>query len=408
MTHRTATLLTCLAAATLITAPVNAQTLDLDPIAGGLGRLVGGGVAPGRPGEFFAIDARQSATGSIWIVDLPTGSVNPTPFLQVSGVSTGGEQGLLGLAFDPDFQSNGKLYVNYTDGDGTTIVQRFAVSPDDPDQAQPDGPDNIILELSQPAANHNGGWMTFGPDDQLYIATGDGGGSFNQYDTAQDINDLHGKLLRIDPSRTGNGYSSPADNPFVGQAGADEIWAYGLRNPWRNSFDSETGDLWIADVGQNSREEINSQPDTSTGGENYGWDYKEGELVLETPVPADVVDPIYQYDHSVGQSITGGYVYRGELLDSEMVGRYFFADFITGRVWSLEYDGSDVVDVMEHTADLIPDGQNGIGNISSFAEGADGELYLMTIDGNLYQIVPEPATMLLLAGGGLAILRRRR
>ncbi len=387
------------------------QNLQLETVTGGLGRAVSGAMAPGRPGEMFVVNARTGTTGSIQIVDLATGSVNPTPFLEIPNVTTASEQGLLGLVFDPGFATNGMFYVNYTTtgggAAGQTIVERYQVSAGDPDVADP-ASGSLVLSIDQPRANHNGGWMDFDPDgESLYIATGDGGGGFDPDENAQNTSTLLGKLLRIDPNTTGSGYTVPVDNPFVGQAGDDEIWAYGLRNPWRNSFDRQTGDLWIADVGQNEIEEINFQPAGSNGGENYGWDFKEGNDVLKTPVPADVVDPIYTYPHADGESITGGYVYRGDLLGEPMQGRYFFGDFISKRIWSLEFDGTDVTDVMEHTSDLVPSSTE-IGLISSFVEDADGELYLLTLDGTLYAIVPEPATLLLLAGGSLVALRRRR
>jgi glucose/arabinose dehydrogenase len=367
--------------------------------ASGLARPVYLTPAPGDNDRLFVLEQH---TGRIQILDRQTGQVLPDPFLDLSGLSTGNEQGLLGLAFDPNFAQNGYFYVNYTDTRPQTNIVRYQVSGDpnvaDANSAQP------ILSFSQPQSNHNAGWMHFGPSDgMLYIATGDGGagddsGSGHTPGTgnAQDVTDnLLGKLLRIDvssdafPEDANRNYAIPPTNPFVGQVGDDEIWAYGLRNPWRNSFDRLTGDLYVADVGQGAREEINFQPAGSGGGENYGWRLREGTIA--TPgvggaKPPGSVDPIYDYPHdaspSGGFSVTGGYVYRGPIQALE--GHYFFADYVSQQVWSLKYDGQNVSDFQFRSGQIVPD-TGSLGGIASFGEDHDGQLYLMNLDGDIFR-----------------------
>ena len=231
-------------------------------------------VAP--PNDFdriFIVEQRSGSTGRIRIFNLDTNTLNSTPFLSLT-VSTSSEQGLLGLAFHPNYDQNGQFYVNYTASNGDTYIKRYTVS-SNPDIAD-SGSGYTIMTIDQPYTNHNGGWLGFGPDGYLYIGTGDGGSGGDPGNRAQDItNQKLGKMLRIDVDG-GLPYSNPPSNPFVGITGDDEIWAYGLRNPWRCSFDSETGDLWMGDVGQNAYEEVSFQPVTSTGGENYGWRCYEG------------------------------------------------------------------------------------------------------------------------------------
>ena len=295
--------------------------------------------------RLFIVEQGAGGSARIKILNLGTQTVNTTPFLTISGITTGGERGLLGLAFHPDYSTNGYFFVNHTDAAGDTIVERYTVSADpnvaDPNSAMP------VLGIGQPDSNHNGGWLGFGPDGYLYIATGDGGGTGDPNENGQDLSSLLGKMLRIDvnaddfPGDANANYGIPADNPFVGVAGRDEIWAYGLRNPWRNSFDRETGDLYIADVGQASWEEVNVQPANSTGGENYGWDCYEGNHEYETTGcgdPNTMTFPVYEYSHSDGCSITGGYVYRGSQI-CDLRGTYFFADYCNDTIWSFRYDG---------------------------------------------------------------------
>ncbi|HEY1077569.1 MAG TPA: PQQ-dependent sugar dehydrogenase [Fontimonas sp.] len=291
--------------------------------------------------------------------------------------SSAGEQGLLGLAFDPAYASNGRIYINRTidaaqaSGDrDATLIARFS-----PGDGGPLATETPLLEFEQPASNHNGGWLGFGRDGLLYIASGDGGGSGDPGNNAQNLDSLLGKILRID---TNGGI--PSGNPFVNSAGRrGEIWAYGLRNPFRNGFDRATGELWIADVGQQEIEEI----DIGVAGGNYGWRKFEGTQVYndDDPTPANAIAPLYEYDHGGGRcSITGGTVYRGSAIP-DLVGRYVFADFCSRQVWALRRDG-DAVAVIE--LGTVP------GQPSSFGEDADGELYITAFDGRIYKIVPAP------------------
>ena len=326
----------------------------------------------------------EQHTGRIKILRLANGSIAPTPFLQITGLLTGNEQGLLGLAFHPEFAANRTFFVNLTApggafNRGVTQVRRYRVSADR-DIADPSTATNVIT-YDQPFANHNGGWIDFGPGDGfLYIASGDGGNANDPGKRSQSLTELLGKLLRIDvdgddfPGDPNRNYAVPASNPFASRADArPEIWAFGLRNPWRCSFDRETGDLYIADVGQDRFEEVNVQPASSTGGENYGWRLKEGQhqTGLDPVGPQPLVDPIHEYPHDDGLAIIGGYVYRGTRI-AGLQGTYFFADH-TGRVWSLRFDGTRVSEFTERTAELFPSG--GLEGISSFGEDAAGELY---------------------------------
>jgi glucose/arabinose dehydrogenase len=338
----------------------------------------------------------EQHTGRIKILRLANGSINPTPFLQIGGLLSGNEQGLLGLAFHPEFATNGTFYVNLTVpggafGRGITQVRRYRVS-SDRDIADPSTATNVIT-FDQPFANHNGGWIDFGPRDGfLYIAAGDGGSANDPGNRAQNLREVLGKLLRIDvngddfPGDPDRNYAVPASNPFVGRADArPEIWAFGLRNPWRCGFDRETGDLYIADVGQDRFEEVNVQPASSTGGENYGWRLREGkhETGLDPVGAQRLADPIHEYSHDDGLAIIGGYVYRGTLI-AGLEGMYFFADH-TGRVWSLRFDGTRVSEFTERTAELF--GSDGPQGISSFGEDAAGELYITDVfAGTLHKV----------------------
>jgi len=272
-------------------------------------------------------------TGALKVIDSGQISV----FLDLSpAVSTESERGLLGVAFHPQYAANGRFFVNYTDRQGDTVIAEFRVS-SDPNRADPTS-ERVILTIAQPYANHNGGQIAFGPDGYLYIGTGDGGSSGDPLDAGQDLSTLLGKLLRIDVAGE-EPYAVPASNPFVGRSGArSEIWAYGLRNPWRFSFDRLTGDMWIADVGQNAWEEVNLQPAASPGGENYGWRLMEGSHCYNPPTNCNdttLTPPLLEYSHAsgLGRSVTGGYVYRGEALPA-LQGAYIFGDFVSGRVWA--------------------------------------------------------------------------
>jgi glucose/arabinose dehydrogenase len=327
------------------------------------------------------------------------GTTLATDFLDIrNAVVSGGEQGLLGLAFAPD-NSSGRFFINFTDRAGNTVVARFRRS-SDPLVADPasrfdlrwggaTGPTSI----AQPFTNHNGGHLAFGPDGFLYIGLGDGGSANDPQNRAQNPSELLGKMLRIDVNvgdSHPSGYQTPPDNPFVSGGGISarpEIWAFGLRNPWRYTFDPPArggnGALVIGDVGQNAWEEVDYEP-AGKGGRNYGWRNREGahdNVTSQAPIFRPLTEPIHEYSHAVGQSITGGYVYRGRLLGSAYAGRYFFADFVQGRVWSmaLTIDAqreARAASVLEHTADL--GGSSQIGSISSFGVDADGELYLVS------------------------------
>jgi glucose/arabinose dehydrogenase len=293
----------------------------------------------------------------------------------------GNEEGLLGLAFDPDYQENGYFYVYYSaDNPRRSVLSRFSLDQEDTDVADP-GSEVIIMEVEQPFPNHNGGQLAFGPDGYLYVGLGDGGSAGDPEGNGRNLGTLLGSILRIDVSGlSGPGdYEIPADNPFVGTAGArEEIWAFGLRNPWRFSFDSETGLLWAGDVGQGSWEEI----DIIAKGANYGWNTMEG---LHCFSPASGCDqsglalPIFEYDHSEGRcSVTGGYVYRGDQIPS-LQGYYIYGDFCTGDIWALTYDGSAVTDNMLLT-------ESGL-SITSFGEDLAGNLYVLDRQGGIYALV---------------------
>jgi glucose/arabinose dehydrogenase len=352
------------------------------------------------------------------ILVLSEGAVLGTPFLDLSTLVTaeGNEQGLLGLAFHPDFAENGFFYVNYTepesnpppdcppppaDCDANTVVARYRVSENDPNLADPSSA-QVFLRLNQPRRNHNAGALAFGPDGYLYVALGDGGGAGDPYENAQDLGTLLGSILRIDvdgspPAEPNDlcgpdpGYGLPSDNPFVDQAGAcDEIWAYGLRNPWRFSFDRETGDLFIGDVGQNEIEEIDFQPATSLGGENYGWKCFEGTIEYDNDPPCQgpLEDPILEYTHDEGRAVTGGYRYRGDLFP-KLLGVYFYADYAFGKVWGTvpRCDGAWESRLLLNENFLI----------STFGEDEAGELYLTRFEpssatSEILHLMPAPGS----------------
>jgi len=308
-------------------------------------------------------------------------------FLDIAGlVGFGGEQGLLGLAFSPTYATDRKFYVNYTNNAGDTIIARYFASPGNPDLATPNG--QIVLTIGQPFSNHNGGRIAFGPDGYLYIGMGDGGSGGDPEGNGQDIEVLLGKILRIHVNGLSPTYTNPPDNPFVGGPGRDEIWAYGMRNPWGLMFDSETGDLYVVDVGQGDWEEVNVQPASSSGGENYGWNIMEGRHCYEPPSDCDetgLVLPVHEYSHSAGCSVTGGTVYRGAI--PSIQGHYFFADFCTERIWSFVWDGGGgITDFTDRTADLAPGGGRTIDSISGFGTDALDELYICDLGGEVFRI----------------------
>jgi hypothetical protein len=293
---------------------------------------------------------------------------------------------LLGLAFDPSFATNGRFVVHYTDLAGATTLSRFQVSLADPNQADP-ASEAVILTATQPFSNHNGGQVAFGPDGFLYLGLGDGGGSGDPENRGQDLTELLGSILRIDVG-AGDPYGVPADNPFAGEPSArPEVWSYGLRNPWRFSFDRATGDLYIADVGQSQREEINvsTLAEGAGRGMNFGWSIMEGSLCFRgTGCDTNGLTlPAFEYSHAEGCSVTGGYVYRGSAIPA-LQGHYFYADFCQGWVRSFRYADGVVNDLTSWPA-LSPGGL-----VTSFGEDAAGELYVLEAGGRVFKIVPEP------------------
>ncbi len=359
--------------------PDEPVSVSLQPVAQGLSAPVFLTAPPGDRDRLFVVERG----GAIRIVR--AGSVLSAPFLDVAGVITaGGEQGLLGLAFHPGYASNGRFYVNYTDTLGHTQIVRYRVSAN-PDVADP-GSAFPILTVEQPYSNHNGGMIAFGPEDgMLYVGMGDGGSGGDPQNHGQNRMTLLGDLLRLDVD-VGSPYAIPADNPFVGSLSvANEIWASGLRNPWRFSFDAANGDLYIGDVGQGEREEVSYQPASSDGGENYGWRIMEGTRCYNPSsgcATTGLTLPIHEYDHSDGCSITGGYVYRGGAYPA-LQGRYFFADYCRSWLRSFVVVGGAVAGLQDHSATAGP-----VSGTSSFGEDGAGELYIVSLtQGTIRRIV---------------------
>jgi glucose/arabinose dehydrogenase len=319
--------------------------------------------------------------GQIFVYE--NGGILPAPFLDIQSlVSCCGEQGLLSVAFHPRFRENGYFFVNYTNANGDTTVARYSVSTSDSDVADPSSA-SILLTIKQPFNNHNGGELQFGPDGYLYIGMGDGGGGGDPFNNAQNLSSLLGKILRIDVD-SGVPYAIPHSNPFAATGGSSQpaVWAYGLRNPWRFSFDRQTGDLWIADVGQDLFEEVDLQPRTSKGGENYGWRKMEGMHCynpLSNCLDASMTLPILEYSHVNGNcSITGGYRYRGSRFPS-MQGLYFFGDYCSGVIWGATQNGDGTWSARQLLKTSL--------SITTFGEDVDGELYVADGTGSIYSIV---------------------
>ena len=362
--------------AVLIALPVMmaGQELRTIPVAEGLPAPTDIQHAGDGSGRLFVV--QQS--GAIRIIR--DGAVLPQPFLDIgSRVSCCGERGLLGLAFPPGYAESGRFYVNYTDTAGNTVIAQYRVT-ENPDVA--DAASEVpLLTVNQPFANHNGGQLRFGPGGDLYISTGDGGGAGDTQNNAQRLDTLLGKILRIDVEDEPGQVRIPPSNPFVDQAGARaEIWAYGLRNPWRISFDRGNGDLWIADVGQNLYEEVNYQPSSSRGGENYGWRLMEG-LHCFNPSPCDpqgLALPVVEYDRSNGAcSVTGGFVYRGHGSPG-LRGTYLYADFCNGRIWGVDHLDTDWTNRLLLDSDFL---------ITTFGEDEAGEVYVADArDGRIYRL----------------------
>ena len=341
------------------------------------GGLEGALLVTGRPGDprLFVVEQRGL------VRTIAGGRLEPEPFLDLRDLTEArGEQGLLGLAFHPRHASNGLLYVNYTDAGGTTRIVELATSPDGSRALRDSARE--LLAVEQPFANHNGGHLAFGPDGKLYVGLGDGGSGGDPEDHGQRLDTLLGAILRIDVDRRAAGlpYAVPADNPFVGQAGArPEIWAFGLRNPWRFSFDPQTGYLWIGDVGQDRIEEIDRVPATAEGaGANFGWNRLEGNALFdpqERAVTGGVATaPVAQYGRADGCSVTGGYVYRGDAVP-DLDGRYVYGDFCTGRIWTLNADGEPGRPQEITGAIGAP-----LTNLTSFGTDNAGNVYAVTGD----------------------------
>lgn len=363
--------------------PPDASAFTLVEVLSGLRNPLYATGAGDDSGRLFVMEQ----AGRIWI--LQNDILQNTPFLDLSGIVSqdvlGGysERGLLGLAFHPNFAENGQFFVNYTDRGGTSVVARYRVSEDDLNVADPDSAE-VLLTLGQPYANHNGGHMDFGPDGYLYISFGDGGAANDPLAAGQNPGTLLGTLLRIDVDTSGEGraYGIPADNPVAeNPMFAPEVWAFGLRNVWRFSFDSATGDLYMGDVGQSNWEEINFEPADSAGGNNYGWLAFEGRVRYRGPDPiTETVMPIAVYDHAGGNcSVTGGYVYRGSSIP-EIDGYYFYSDYCSGRLWSA-YRSTDG----EWQSGVVLETNR---SSSSFGVDDDNELYLVDYSGTLLRFEP--------------------
>ncbi len=359
--------------------------MDWDPsrVAVGFSTLT---TVPGRP---LAIANAGDGSGRIFVAEqggrvylIRNAHVVATPFLDVSGqVSGGGEQGLLGLAFHPRFTTDHRVFVDYTDRTGDTIVSSFLVDPGTPDTVVP-GSEVVILTVDQPYSNHNGGTIQFGPDGYLYIALGDGGSGGDPHNNGQGLDTLLGKILRIDidhPSG-GNAYGIPASNPLVAEPGArGEIWLFGLRNPFRFSFDRAGGDLWIGDVGQDAWEEVDVAR-AGAGGLNFGWRITEGGHCYNPRTgcsTTDLVPPVTEYAHDFGCSVIGGNVYRGAA-QQVLRGGYVFSDACSGLTWAVNAAGSGSQALVK-----VADGPSGI---AGYGEDEAGELYAADLDGHIYRV----------------------
>lgn len=400
------TTFTALALALPLTFPSCVTTVR---VANGLSAPVAATAPVGDTQRLFIVEQ----AGIVKVLNLATNQVSTFLDLRTQ-VTSGGEEGLLGLAFHPDFASNRRFYLFHTRkyaqvADRAFQVVEYQARADDPNAGDP-ATRRLVLQVADPQNNHNGGWLGFGPDELLYVSIGDGGNSNDDGSghtagtgNAQDTTDnLLGKILRINPDPTldafpddpNKNYGIPAGNPFVGVTGDDEIWCFGLRNPWRCSFDRTTGDLWIGDVGQNAREEIDFLPAGNAGGQNLGWRLREGTIA--TPgvggaAPAGHVEPIYDYPHGLGafqgNSVTGGSVYRGPIMS--LRGKYFFADYVSRQIWSFERNGTGIANLTDWTSQLRP-ATGSIGGVSAFGEDAVGNLYLIDLDGEVYRVVEQP------------------
>jgi glucose/arabinose dehydrogenase len=351
--------------------------ISLELVTSGLSEPVGVTSAGDGSRRLFVVEQ----DGRVRIVR--KGRLKSRPFLDVTELTQGvGEQGLLGLAFHPHYEANRRFFVHFTANNGDTVIAEYKRSRSHVERAN-ENSQRILLTIDDPFPNHNGGDLKFGPDGFLYIALGDGGGGGDPQENAQALDTLLGKILRIDVNGTEGDleYAVPADNPFVGAGGARaEIWSYGLRNPWRISFDSGTGDLWIGDVGETSVEEIDVERAGSPGGVNYGWDVMEGTLCFEPEQgcdPTGLTPPVAEYRHNEGCSVTGGFVYRGQRFP-ELRGTYFYGDYCSGSIWALV-----AADPAAGATKILPTDYS----ISSFGETAAGEILVTAHGGRLFKIV---------------------
>jgi glucose/arabinose dehydrogenase len=401
---------------TVLTGSALAGIAGLERVASGLGSTpMFVTHAPGDTDRLFIAERgapfnNANSTARVRILDLNTGVLDPTPFLTITGVDNRGEGGFLGLAFHPDYQTNGQFYAYITANDSnedtpfSSYIRQYNVSEEDPDVADTDF--TPILHWEQPFSNHNGGWIGFNPQaaageqSYLYIMSGDGGSGGDPQNNAQNIvNEKLGKVLRIDvdgddftdeeiPEHAEMNYASPSTNPFVGETGDDEIWSYGLRNPFRASFDRQTGDLWIGDVGQGAFEEIDFEANGGPGGANYGWRIFEGfnKRQPTVPTPEDYVPPVYDYGRIgqtddpdlEGNAVIGGYIYRGPQTDLQ--GLYFFGDNISNNIWV--FDPEDPAGTVVNINDSLTADVGALNTIISFGEDAMGNLYLTDAIGN--------------------------
>jgi glucose/arabinose dehydrogenase len=380
----------------LLCAGALAQTpLTTEVVASGLQKPVWAGQPPGDTTRLFVVQQHEA---DVVIVDLVSGGPKPAPFLDLVGKvqTNSGERGLLGMAFDPDYASTGHVFVFYTRlPDSALVVERYTVMAGNPDQANPSSGVVVLGPISHPDTNHNGGHIAFGPDGKLYVGIGDGGGDGDTGpghvepggNSQTGLSPL-GKLLRINKNGT-----VPGDNPFVGNSNyLPHVWATGLRNPWRYAFDSLTGDLWIADVGENLWEEIDFVPGGSGGGQNFGWRCMEafdctglGGCTCDGPA---LQMPIQSYGHTGGKcSITGGVVYRGDAIP-DLAGTYFYADYCSFQVFSLRFNGTAVTEFQERTAELETPGFPQIQWVASFSEDANGEIYIIDQNDEVFRVIP--------------------
>lgn len=392
----------------VVSTVVSNAALNVELVIGGLARPVFVCSPPGDSERLFILEQHS---GQIRIFNRTTARLNGPAFLLIPSLRRGSEEGLLGMAFHPGYRTNGYFYVNTIPGDGSrrTEVNRYQVQGDAATSHVANAASKkLILTFPQPESNHNGGWMGFGHDGYLYISSGDGGGGDDRHGTignGQSRTTLLGKILRIDVDG-GDPFAIPDGNPFKGHASyAPEIWAFGLRNPWRCGFDRATGNLWIGDVGQGQREEINAIP-SETGGLNFGWRPREGNIQNPSfpnePPVTTAINPVFAYPRSSGYSVTGGYVYRGSAIP-ELQGKYLFADYGTARFWATTLDASGTNGTTaEITSDLNPSPQR-VTDVSSFGEDNDGELYICDLDGEIFRIVgdgPSPATISIIESQG--------